>query len=99
MTRTVLPSFAAARMDIPALPYCWTRLQAETPISGVAESPTTLGERIRNERLRRRLLQREIADLLGVTGSTVNNWERGRTEPAPNVLPRVLEMLTRPRGQ
>ena len=39
------------------------------------------------------MLQREVGALLGVTESTVNNWERGRTEPAPYVRRRVLAFL------
>jgi transcriptional regulator with XRE-family HTH domain len=54
----------------------------------------TIGERVRHHRIRRRMLQREVGELLGVTESTVNNWERGRTTPAPSVLPRVLAFLS-----
>jgi transcriptional regulator with XRE-family HTH domain len=39
------------------------------------------------------LLQRELGERLGVTESTVNNWEFGMTEPAPGVLPKVLSFL------
>jgi transcriptional regulator with XRE-family HTH domain len=40
------------------------------------------------------MLQREVGELLGVTESTINNWERGRTEPAPGrVRRRVLAFL------
>jgi DNA-binding transcriptional regulator YiaG len=40
-----------------------------------------------------RLQQRELAELLDVTASAVNNWERGRNEPGPSQAPRVVARL------
>jgi len=39
------------------------------------------------------LLQREAGAELGVTASTINNWERNRTRPALRCVPRVIEFL------
>jgi transcriptional regulator with XRE-family HTH domain len=63
------------------------------PVPGVVGEPKTLGERIRRRRLQLRLLQRELGERLGVTESTVSNWECGRTEPAPFVRTRVHALL------
>ena len=76
------------------MPYCWTRLTCPTPFPGVPDEPKTLGERVRRRRMELRMLQRELAEVLGVTETTVNNWERGRTEPGPSQAPRVVAWLT-----
>jgi transcriptional regulator with XRE-family HTH domain len=63
-------------------------------LPGLPRTTNTLGDRVRRRRLERQLLQRELAEQLGVTESTVNNWECGRTKPAPFVLPRVEAFLS-----
>lgn len=52
----------------------------------------TLGEDIRNARQRLQMTQPELAELVGVSESTVSNWERGRSNPK-NRLARVREVL------
>lgn len=41
----------------------------------------TMGQRIRRLREERRWSQTDLADLLGVSGRTVGNWERGKASP------------------
>jgi transcriptional regulator with XRE-family HTH domain len=48
---------------------------------------------LRRRRLDLNLLQREVADRLGVTESTVTNWELNRTTPALRFLPRIIALL------
>lgn len=40
-----------------------------------------MGERMRIARQQAQLEQEEMAELLGVSSSTVSNWENGRTSP------------------
>ena len=44
-------------------------------------------------RLRAGLLQKDVADALGVDKSTVCLWETGKTKPRANILPKVAEIL------
>ena len=44
--------------------------------------PHTLGEALKKRRLDLGLLQREVADLLGVNTNTVTNWEVRRHSPS-----------------
>ena len=44
-------------------------------------------------RLERGLRQSELASLLGVTESTVWNWEDGRSAPPPHACREVIEFL------
>lgn len=39
----------------------------------------TMGDRMRLARLKSGLEQEEIAEILGVSSSTISNWENGRT--------------------
>lgn len=40
-----------------------------------------LGTRIKRARERKRWTQRKLAELVGVSQKTIDNWEHGRTEP------------------
>lgn len=53
----------------------------------------TLGDHLRKRRLDLGLLQREVAEGLGVTESTVTNWELNRTEPELRFIPAIVRCL------
>lgn len=59
---------------------------------GYIFSPETIGEHIRKRRLDLGLLQIEVARVIGVTESTVWNWEHG-TEPELRHMPKIIEFL------
>ncbi|MCL5238088.1 MAG: helix-turn-helix domain-containing protein [Nitrospirae bacterium] len=62
------------------------------PPKGYPLEPRSLGEHIRKRRLDLGLLQIEVAVEIGVTESTVWNWEHG-TEPELIHIPAVLAFL------
>jgi transcriptional regulator with XRE-family HTH domain len=53
----------------------------------------TLGDELRRRRLELGLLQREVADRLGVSKGSVWQWERNRTEPQVHCLPAIYDFL------
>jgi len=55
--------------------------------------PQTLGEQIKKRRLELGLSQNEVGEMLGVTSSTVLNWEKRKTEPHKNVMQKVRQFL------
>lgn len=55
--------------------------------------PKSIGEHLKEERLRRGLLQRQVAELVGVTEDTVLNWERGHNQPRPKDGPGIVRFL------
>ena len=55
--------------------------------------PVTVGEHIKEARITRGLLQREVAELLGVAAATVANWENGKTDPLPKDGPKIVQFL------
>lgn len=62
------------------------------PPKGCPMETRTLGEHIRKRRLDLGLLQIEVARIIGVTESTVWNWEHG-TEPELIHTPAVLAFI------
>ena len=55
--------------------------------------PRSLGEHIRKRRLELRLSQKEAACRLGWSWRTVFNWENGKTKPAIESIPAIIEFL------
>lgn len=53
----------------------------------------TLSDHIRAVRMDRGLLQREVADIIGVAFSSIENWERKRNEVSLKYIPNVLAFL------
>jgi len=55
--------------------------------------PQTMGEHIKKRRLELGLTQKKVSKMLGVTSFTVLNWEKGKTEPLPQFMPRIILFL------
>lgn len=53
----------------------------------------SVGERLRSARKRRRLTQKQLAELLGVAQSAIVLWEKGETLPRPMRWARIEEVL------
>ncbi|MHB1140151.1 MAG: helix-turn-helix transcriptional regulator [Sulfuricaulis sp.] len=74
------------------LPYVPIRLKAQKP-KPFPEAPRTLGEHLKRCRLARKLSQKQVAKLLGVSPFTVLNWEKNRTTPPTRTIPTILRFL------
>ena len=55
--------------------------------------PQTWGERLRHRRLEIGLLQRDAAEQIGCSVSSVISWERGRSQPKVSELPGIITFL------
>jgi transcriptional regulator with XRE-family HTH domain len=60
---------------------------------GLLPAPTTLGEHIRQRRLKLKLTLKEAAKLLGTDEGSVINWEKGRRAPRVYRLPAIIQFL------
>jgi transcriptional regulator with XRE-family HTH domain len=88
------PGCRRCRTDTPALPFCQFALSAQRPPqAGYPVRPSTLGEHIKRRRLDLGLTQKQVADRIGVSASTVLLWEQKCTEPALRFTPAVLDFL------
>jgi transcriptional regulator with XRE-family HTH domain len=59
----------------------------------VLPAPKTLGEHIRQRRLKLKLTLKEARKLLGTDEGSVINWEKGRRAPRVYRLPAILRFL------
>lgn len=76
---------------------CWLFLQhsiilKKKPV-GYPENPKTVGEHIRKVRIDRKLLQKDVAEIIGVSEDCVCNWEKGRAEPQIHFMPYIIAFL------
>ena len=78
----------------PALPFCHSTLTASRPRSpAYPKELKTLGDHLRKKRLALELLQREVADGLGVDTDSIYYWETNRYNPSLRVIPRIIDFL------
>jgi transcriptional regulator with XRE-family HTH domain len=53
----------------------------------------TLGDHIRTRRLDLKLLQRQVAEEIGVSGATITTWERNASTPVARYIPAIIRFL------
>lgn len=75
------------------MPFCHARLDCARVDRRYLIDPQTFGQHLKRRRNEQALLQRELADQLGVGVNTVRKWERSTREPRAAFLPRLLDFL------
>ncbi len=63
------------------------------PPKELTEDPVTLGDHLRRRRLELGLFQKDVAVQIGVTASTIWNWENGWSSIALHCMPKVITFL------
>ncbi len=77
-----------------ALPFCSLRLKSQKPLSkNYPKQINNLGDHLRKRRLDTGLLQKDVAEKIGVTTGTIYDWERQRTQPEIRFIARIIEFL------
>ena len=76
------------------MPFCHLQLYAAKPLPrSYPQVLRTIGDHLRKRRLDLGLLQRQIAEGIGIDTSTLTNWELNRTEPEIRFLPGIFRFL------
>ena len=76
------------------MPFCHVPLAArKPPPPGYPRQLRALGDHLRKRRLDLALLQREVAEKLGVNAMTICNWEINRTSPQLRFIPKIIAFL------
>jgi transcriptional regulator with XRE-family HTH domain len=76
------------------LPFCHAELRAPKPKSEqYPKEINTLGDHIRTRRLELKLLQKQVAEQIGVNGATITNWERNASSPVIRYIPAIVRFL------
>src|SRR5579864_7977648 len=82
------PSFTVA------LPFCHLEFRAARSKSATyPKQINSLGDHLRARRLDLNLLQKQVADQIGVHELTITNWEVNATVPEVRYMPAVIEFL------
>jgi len=77
-----------------ALPFAHLALKTPKPRNpAYPEHIKTLGDHLRARRLDLGMHQKDVAALVNATTSTITNWEKGRTSPTLELMPKVIEFL------
>lgn len=74
---------------IPALPFCHISLKGKKPLPEAYPQ----GDHLRKRRLDLKLLQKEVALILGGEEATTWNWENNRSSPKLHNIPKIVEFL------
>ena len=83
------------------MPFCHLSIKAQIPLHPhrwkstqvIEEQPNTIGQHIKNRRLKLHLLQRTVAEDLCVHIESLKNWERGVGAPSIRQMPKIIEFL------
>ena len=77
-----------------ALPFLQMPVTAQIPLKTMQlEENAPIGQHIRKRRIDLKLLQRQVADLVGVTEDCMTNWENGRAIPQIQYMPKLIDFL------
>ena len=83
-----------SRRDIPALHFWDVILTGKKPQSeSYPKVLQSIGDHLRKRRLDLKLLQKDVAGVMGVETMTVNNWERNRCQPRLCLFPKIVQFL------
>jgi transcriptional regulator with XRE-family HTH domain len=76
------------------LPFCHSEFRVPKPKSGYyPQQINSLGDHIRVRRLDLRLLQKQVADQIGVHELTITSWEGNATIPEVRYMPAIIQFL------
>jgi transcriptional regulator with XRE-family HTH domain len=79
---------------IRALPFCHVRLSGPKPLpKAYPKHLKTLGDHLRKRRLDLGLLQKDVAEQLGVDTASIGNWESNEIRPMVHCLPGIIAFL------
>ena len=60
---------------------------------GYPVNPKTIGEHLRKKRMDGRLMQSEVANIIGVSEESIWNWENGRIKPRKKNLAIINQFI------
>ena len=76
------------------MPFCHSELRAARPKSErYPKELKSLGDHIRARRLDLKLLQKQVADQIGVHEITISTWECNATVPEVRYMPAIIQFL------
>ncbi len=80
--------YMAVRTFLPYTKIVSKPLKKEYPLH-----PQTLGEHILKQRIEKKLLQKDVAAIIGVSEDSITYWENGRSHPQIHYYPAIINFL------
>ena len=81
-------------MHIPALPFCHLTLKGKKPVDPrYPRELKTIGDNLRKKRLDIKLKQSDVARIIGVSETSIYNWENNRTKPRLKYVQKILKFI------
>jgi transcriptional regulator with XRE-family HTH domain len=76
----------------------WRRTVIYLPLGVIVQSDypkelQTIGDHLRKRRLDLGMLQRQVAECLGVDAMSISYWETNKYQPSLRVIPRIIRFL------
>jgi transcriptional regulator with XRE-family HTH domain len=70
-------------------------LRAKKPLpSAYLQTLKTIGDHLKKRRLDLKLLQKDVAQKLGVCDLSIYNWEKNLAKPAMKYIPKIIKFLS-----
>jgi site-specific DNA recombinase len=76
-----------------AAPLVLPRSHSVTSRTRPPEKLETLGDHLRRRRLTLKLIQRQVAQQIGVDASSIHNWETNASKPSLQFMPAIIRFL------
>jgi transcriptional regulator with XRE-family HTH domain len=76
-----------------AMPLALPQSYSTGRVIRIPLAPQTVGDHIRKKRLGLKLLQKDVAEQLGVDKTSVFNWEGNRSSPEIRYMPAIIDFL------
>ena len=86
--------FSSPRI-LPVVPsFCDIQLKAKKPLpKGYPPTLDKVGDHLRKVRLDKKLRQKDVAKIIGVTEDCIYRWEKNKTYPFISYWPKIIEFL------
>ena len=85
-------------MDTVALPFYKVTLRAKKRLSAAyPKELKTIGDHMRKRRLDLNLMQKDVAEGLGVSECSIWNWENNRNMPQLRYINKIKDFLNNPK--
>ena len=76
------------------MPFCYIQLTGHKPLpTAYPKELKTLGDHLRKRRLDLGILQKDVAQKIGVNKATITNWELSHNFPELRYIPGIIEFL------
>jgi DNA-binding XRE family transcriptional regulator len=80
--------------SIPALPFSNLTKTLCKPLGNkLISNPATIGEKLKNRRIELGLLQKDVANMIGICEGSITLWENNRNEPSIIYYPKIIIFL------